>query len=95
MAIDKICQFADFGDDVDLILLAEEIVSKLVARGMVLKTEAVRGDSTRTAERLRGRDRIPRLTGYEHKNLAPVNRDERDGQCGHDSSLSEERYARR
>jgi hypothetical protein len=29
---------------VDLILLAEELVSKQVARGMALKTEAVPGD---------------------------------------------------
>jgi hypothetical protein len=37
MAIDKIRQFVGFGDDVDLILLARELVSKQAARKMVLK----------------------------------------------------------
>ena len=47
LAIDKICQFVAFGDDVDLILLARELVSKQAARKMVLKIEVIRGDSAR------------------------------------------------
>ena len=42
-AIDKICHFVAFGDDVDLILLARELVSKQAARTMVLKIEVIRG----------------------------------------------------
>jgi hypothetical protein len=42
-----ICQFVAFGDDVDLILLARELVSKQAARKMVLKIEVIRGDSAR------------------------------------------------
>jgi hypothetical protein len=44
-AIDKICHFVAFGDDVDLILLARELVSKQAARKMVLKIGVIRGES--------------------------------------------------
>ena len=44
-AIDEMCQLVAFGNDLDLILLARELVAKQAARRMVLKIEVIPGDS--------------------------------------------------
>ena len=62
LAIDKICQFVAFGDDVDLILLARELVSKQAARKMVLKIEVIPGASMLTDLRFRLRTIFRRRT---------------------------------